>query len=116
MPIRSTRTLLRSVVVASLLCLTASAWSADPAPASSDPGLVPSKEQREQMAVLHERMAACLRSDKSVTECRSDMMRGCQQTLGASGCRWMGWGHRMGGGRRMVPPTPPPAPPTNPTP
>ena len=44
------------------------------------------------MAVLHEQMAACLRSDKSVAECHSQMMTSCQKSMGKSGCPMMGGG------------------------
>jgi len=52
----------------------------------------PSKEIRAKMATLHEQMAACLRSDKSFGDCRSEMMKGCQQLMGERGCPMMGMG------------------------
>ena len=59
----------------------------------------PSKEMREQMAALHEQMAACLRSDKSMSECRTQMIQSCQSTMGSQGCHTaMGMGMGMGGG------------------
>jgi hypothetical protein len=48
----------------------------------------PTKEQREQMAKLHEHMAACLRSDKSMRECHEAARKECQDTMG-DGCRMM---------------------------
>ena len=62
-------------------------------------------EQRQTMAAAHEKMAACLRSDKAVEECRSEMMKSCQENKGS--CPMMGGqGGPMGhGGRRMQPPT-----------
>jgi hypothetical protein len=70
------------------------ALAADKTPASA---AEPSKEMRAQMATVHEQMAACLRSDKSFQDCRSEMMNGCQQLMGESGCRtmWMGRHHQM---------------------
>lgn len=56
------------------------------------------KETREKMAVLHERMAACLRSEKSFADCHAEMRKGCQESLGAEGCPMMGMGnahHKM---------------------
>jgi hypothetical protein len=41
----------------------------------------PSKDTREKMATLHEQMAACLRSDKSISECRDEMRKNYQATL-----------------------------------
>lgn len=49
----------------------------------------PTKEQREQMAKMHEQMAACLRSDKTVRECREAMRAQCQQDMGEH-CNMMG--------------------------
>jgi hypothetical protein len=36
------------------------------------------KEQRETMAKSHDSMAACLRSDKAIAECRDEMMKSCK--------------------------------------
>lgn len=66
----------------------------------------PSRDTREKMAVLHEQMAACLRSDKSVADCRDEMRKNCRATVGAQDCPMMGMGHR--GGRRT------PSEPSNP--
>ena len=69
--------------------------------AADAPTSAPSKEMREQMATLHEQMAACLRSDKSMSECRTQMMSSCQSMMGTQGCRMgmsMGMGMGMGGG------------------
>jgi hypothetical protein len=50
------------------------------------------------MASVHERMAACLRSDKSLIDCRSEMMKNCREMIGAQGCPMMGMGMGMGMG------------------
>ena len=66
----------------------------------------PTKETRAKMATIHEQMAACLRSDKSMNDCRSEMMTACQTLLGDSGCPMMGWGkrsHMMQGPATAVP-------------
>jgi hypothetical protein len=52
----------------------------------------PSKEMRAKMASVHEQMATCLRSDRPLVECRSEMMTGCQQLMGERGCHMMGMG------------------------
>lgn len=99
----------RAALIAIALLLSASAWSADPPSATSATQAVPSKEVREKMAVLHEQMAACLRSDKSFAECRAQMKTNCLQTLGAQGCPMMGMGRGMDRGRMMqAPPAIPP--------
>jgi hypothetical protein len=35
----------------------------------------PTKEQREKMAVEHDQIAACLRSDRAIEECHKEMMQ-----------------------------------------
>ncbi len=90
---RSARGVAASITSALLIAAGSAAFAAD-APTSA-----PSKEMREQMATLHEQMAACLRSDKTMSECRSEMMKNCQSTMGNQGCRTaMGMGMGMGGG------------------
>ena len=86
--------------IASVLALgsVAGAIAADPVSTAR----VPTKEMREKMAVLHEQMAACLRSEKPITECRTEMMQGCRTSLGAQGCPMMGLGRGMGMGPRMM--------------
>ncbi len=58
----------------------------------------PTKEQRQQMAELHENMATCLKSDRLVSECRKEMMQACKETMGKDGCPMMGG--KMGRGMR----------------
>jgi hypothetical protein len=94
----------RAALAAIALLLSASAWSADPPSATSATQAVPSKDVREKMAALHEQMAACLRSDKSFVECRTEMKTSCLQTVGAQGCPMMGMGRGMGRGRMMQAP------------
>lgn len=76
-------------LVLPLLAIAAmtAAFAADPPAAAQQPA--PSKEMREKMATLHEQMAACLRSDKPFAECRAEMMKNCQSTMGAKGCPMM---------------------------
>jgi hypothetical protein len=79
-------------IFATAVLVAGAARAADPAP-SSDPA--PSPEMRQKMAAVHQKMAACLQSDKPIGACRSEMMQGCQETMGADGCPMMG---KMGGG------------------
>jgi len=61
---------------------------------------------REKMAEVHERMATCLKSDKPLAQCRSEMLKNCQDFMGTDGCPMMGpWGGGMGPGmgNRMMP-------------
>lgn len=76
-------------VIASVLAIVSAALGANPPTgAQSDP----SKEMREKMATLHEKMAECLRSDKSITECRTAMMKSCHDVVGNDDCSMMGMG------------------------
>ena len=47
-------------------------------------------EQRQTMAAAHEKMAACLRSDRPLSECRNEMMQACHKMMGKEGCPMMG--------------------------
>jgi len=89
--------------VATVLLLGFDASAAEPpmSPAAQEPTM--SKEQREQMAVAHERMAQCLRSDRSFADCHKEMRAACKQ-MGPQGCPGMGGMHdRM---RRPAPQSP----------
>jgi hypothetical protein len=97
--ISSVRT--RAALTAILLLCAVAVTSAD-TPPPGQPEL--SKETREKMAALHEQMAACLRSDKPVSECHSTMIKSCQEQLGSDGCPMMtGMAHGSDGRHRMRP-------------
>ena len=81
---------LGSISVLVSLAFINSSFAADAPPAS------PSKEMRQQMALAHEKMAACLRSDRAFTECRQEMMQSCASQSAAFGCGMM-----MGEGMQM---------------
>ncbi len=85
-----------ALLLAAVLGIGTAAWAAEP-PASSTPAV--SKEMREKMATMHEQMATCLRSDKAISECRTEMRKSCQE-LGPEGCPMMG---SPGMHRRMPP-------------
>ena len=48
-----------------------------------------SQEQRQKMAVAHEKMAACLRTDRAVADCQSEMMKSCKDVMGHGACPMM---------------------------
>jgi hypothetical protein len=64
-------------------------FAADEPPA---PPPAHSKEMREQMATVHEKMAACLRSDKGFADCRDEMQKNCSEMMGQQACPMMGMG------------------------
>lgn len=86
------------LIVASLCIGTPSVWAADATPAKAAAPAKevapPSKEMREKMALAHEKMAACLRSDHSVADCRQEMMKSCHE-MGGHACGMMGDRHKM---------------------
>jgi len=55
-----------------LLCSAGSALATEPPPDARPP---PTKEMREKMAEAHEKMAACLRSDRPIDECHDEMKK-----------------------------------------
>ncbi len=58
-----------------------------------------SKENREKMAAIHEQMAACLRSDKAIADCHSEMRKSCKD-LGPEACPMMSGMHHSGHGHQ----------------
>lgn len=54
-------------------------------------------EQRQNMAATHEKMANCLRSDKSMEVCRQEMMQSCKDMMGKDRCPMMGHMGKMHG-------------------
>jgi hypothetical protein len=84
----------RVLIVAMTIALAGSAFAAEQAPTK---GAEPSKQAREQMAKMHEEMAACLRSAKSFADCQTQMHQRCMTAMGEKGCPMMGAGmqHRM---------------------
>lgn len=57
-------------------------------------------EQRSKMASVHEKMAACLRSTKPISECRDEMHGQCEESMGKDECPMMG--DMMGHGKRHM--------------
>ncbi len=52
----------------------------------------PSKQTRDQLAQIHDEMATCLRSDKSMSECQTQMHDRCVAVMGDKGCPPKGGG------------------------
>lgn len=72
---------------------TAFAVSADAEKTMGDMKAMP-KEMRLKMAEAHEKMGACLKSEKPMSECKSEMMNSCDGHMGKEGCPMM---HHKGG-------------------
>jgi hypothetical protein len=88
-----------TLATALLLTLAATAPAQTPPAPSALPEV--SKETRDKMAALHEQMASCLRSDKSLAACRSQMVKDCQEQLGTLECALSGMGRQVDPRRRM---------------
>jgi len=86
---RASNTILRSLIASMMIAGASSVFAADEPPAAPP---APSKEMREQMAAMHERMAACLRSDKAIAACRDEMQNNCREKMGEQVCPMMGKG------------------------
>lgn len=84
----STRRIILRNLVASMVVLVGGGISFAADVPSADHA-APTKEMREKMATLHEQMAACLRSDKPIADCRSEMKKSCSEALGKEGCPMM---------------------------
>ena len=101
------RLVLRFVLAAALAtAASAPSFAAGETPAASDSPAAaaaptPTPEQRKQMAAAHRRMADCLDSNRSFSECHAEMHAACMSTMGAQGCPMMGGGMGMGMGHGM---------------
>ncbi len=74
-------TFTRATGVACMLALGLAAGAvlaADPSPAERP---APTKEMREKMASAHEQMAACLKSDRPIADCHSEMMKNHEEMM-----------------------------------
>lgn len=80
-----------SIVIAILMGAQVS--HAEKPKSSKMPMMEMTAEQRENMAKMHEGMASCLRSTKSMKDCRADMKSSCEN-MGKDACPMMGKGKR----------------------
>ena len=88
----------RSCALVAALILAAAAPTLAAEPEKAPPA--PSAEQRQKMAEAHQRMADCLKSDRPISECHSEMKQSCHDAHGEGGCPMMehGQGHGAGMG------------------
>jgi hypothetical protein len=83
-----------TLVLAFMSAMGTLALAANPPPNASP---TVTKETREKMATVHEQMAACLRSDKSMSDCHTEMKKSCQEVFGDQGCPMTGMGKHSHG-------------------
>lgn len=81
---------MKTIMLLALLTLT---HLASPAFAAADSSkaadksamsMTPSKGDREKMAVAHEQMATCLRSDQEFKQCHEELHKKCESMMGNS--------------------------------
>ena len=80
------KTILAKALTVLIIASGAAALGADK---SKNMGMDLTTEQRQTMAETHGKMATCLRSDKPMDECRTDMMKSCADTMGKDNCHMM---------------------------
>jgi hypothetical protein len=87
-----------SVLILTGLLGSAVARGAEKAkPAAQPKSSEVSYEQRQKLADIHEKTAACLRSNKPIEECHKEMMTYCHDEMGKEGCPMMGHMGKMHG-------------------
>ena len=72
----------------------------------------PSKEQREKMALVHEKIAACLRSERTIEDCHHEMQASHSEAMEKEHCPMME--HKMKGHQHPAESEKEAAPATNP--
>jgi len=78
---------MKSILIA--LLLTTTSLYAAPKHSNKMMPMEMSPEQRVNMATVHENMAACLKSDKTVEACHSEMKSSCKSMMGNDACKMM---------------------------
>lgn len=76
---------IRPILLAAFIAVACAGATLASAAAKSDCP-TPSKEDREKMAVAHEQMAACLRTDKPAVECHKELAKSQHQMMQMMGC------------------------------
>lgn len=93
---------MKTFILALVLAISGTAYAHETGKAHKHPKEAPklTAEQRKGMAEAHEKMAACLRTDRPEQECHEEMMKTCEATCGDS-CpmKHHGPGHGKGHGK-----------------
>jgi hypothetical protein len=76
---------IRSIVVIAAIAMSWGITARAVEPTEPASGAEP-QQSREQMARAHEKMAACLRSERPLAECRAEMMHTCKAAKAKQGC------------------------------
>ena len=94
---------MKSIMLLTLcaLSITSTSWGADSSKATDKGAMAmnPSKEDREKMAVAHEKMATCLRSAQEFKECHEALHKECKAMMGGT-CPGMEMEKGMGKGMK----------------
>jgi hypothetical protein len=86
------------LITVSLTLVSLASYGAD---ASKKPMSMDTPEMRQKIAGMHQKMADCLRSDKPMATCKSEMMKECHESMGKEGCGMMKDMHGHGMGKDM---------------
>ena len=91
---------MKTLIAASLLAFAAAfAGAADKTAAAPVPDRQALIEMHEKMAAAHQKMVACLKSDKTVQQCRDEMRKECPMAKSGQ-CPWMDGSCPMMGGQQ----------------
>jgi hypothetical protein len=67
-------------------------WGAPTRAADPEKMPAPDAAQRQKMAEVHRKMAACLESTRPMAQCREEMHESCRGMMGEASCPMMGMG------------------------
>ncbi|MGZ3790176.1 MAG: hypothetical protein ACXVLQ_16710 [Bacteriovorax sp.] len=85
---------MKNLIILFLIFLISCAHAHNPTSQSSDSWMNLSASERKQMSEMHQKMAECLNSNKSMMECR-DYMRSQYPNMKDGNWGMMGHGHMM---------------------
>jgi hypothetical protein len=69
---------LKTVAVGSLMvAFSSTSFAADKTPQSNEKMTSMSPELKSEMAIMYEKMGACMKTNKSMDECQKDVMKDC---------------------------------------
>ena len=83
------KTVSAGALLFALMISTSASAEEKGAPAHSVNHMAATPEMKKDMADMHQKMADCLRTEKSMQECHGEMMKDCQGAKAAGHCSMM---------------------------
>ena len=83
------KTMSASALLLSLLISTSANAEEKEASAHSSNHMMAAPEMKKEMADMHQKMADCLRTEKSMQDCHGEMMKDCQGAKASGHCSMM---------------------------